>query len=298
MEPFKRAIKTKYGIYKLKATKDVKTLYSMNATKKEVGIILNLGGKDTNCVQIKVPYEGSVGKILWIQAGKENECSIDNKEQRGDKLVHMVQVGITIAKEINSNLHYLELEDSASFDCILPDNSKIAMNSTDHDIAFYQKSYYEKRYGAILINDTLREEYTKDMKGFYEAAKKPLEFDFKSREIEEELVPLYNSSDNWKEFFDKINEKYGNKKCTVTVLWIKSALLHIFNNRLYSGLNWKIDLSKIPKISYEERVLTTSIGGTRKNVKCVKRSTIGKILEMDWKRYFTELKTNKVSRRD
>lgn len=286
MESFQRAIKTKYGIYKLKVTKDVKTIYAMNATKKEVGIILNLGGKDTTCIQIKIPYEGSIGKILWVQAGKEHECSIDAKEQRGETLIHMVQLGITIAKEINPSLQYLELEDSASFDCMLPENSKIAMNATDHDIAFYQQSYYEKRYGAILLNDSLNEEYNKDMKGFYDTSKKPPIFDFKSREIEDELLPFYNSSKNWKEFFDIINKKYGNKKCTVVVVWLKSALLHILNNRIYSGQNWKIDVAKIPNIPYEERVLLKTIGGTRKTTKYVKRSTLGDILTMDWKQYF------------
>ena len=303
MEPYKCAIHTKYGKYKLKATKDVKTMYSINAAKKEVGVILNLGGKDTNCIQnkvlysvssftgnciqIKVPYEGTVGKILWIQAGKQNECSIDNQEQRGEKLIHMVHLGITIAKEINPQLEFLELEDSASFDCMLPDGTKIAMNSTEHDMAFYQKSYYEKRYGAILINDRLMEQYTKDMEGFYDTSKKPLHFDFKNNDIEEELLPLYISSENWKEFFDKINKKYGNKKCTVVVLWIKSALRYIFNDRIYSGLDWKIDVNKIPKIVYEERVLETT-GGTRKKKKYVKRSMLGRIFEMDWKKYFLQ----------
>jgi len=291
MEPYKCAIHTKYGKYKLKATKDVKTIYSMNATKKEVGVLLNLGGKDTNCIQIKVPYEETIGKILWIQAGKENECSIDDKEQSGKKLIHMVQLGITIAKEINPTLQTLELEDSASFDCILPDKSKIAMSSTDHDIAFYQKSYYEKRYGAVLINDMLRKKYIDDMKGFYDSSKKPKLFDFKNHDIEEELLPLYNISENWKEFFDAINTKYGNKKCTVVVVWIKSALRYVFNDRIYSGLDWKIDVNNIPKITYEERVLEKNGGGTRKKERYEKKSMLGKILEMDWNGYF-KYKTN------
>ena len=131
------------------------------------------------------------------------------------------------------------------------------------------------------------EQYTKDMEGFYDTSKKPLHFDFKNNDIEEELLPLYISSENWKEFFDKINKKYGNKKCTVVVLWIKSALRYIFNDRIYSGLDWKIDVNKIPKIVYEERVLETT-GGTRKKKKYVKRSMLGRIFEMDWKKYFLQ----------
>ena len=77
-----------------------------------------------------------------------------------------------------------------------------------------------------------------------------------------------------------------HKKCTLVVLWIKSALRYIFNDRIYSGLDWKIDVKNIPKIIYEERILERSSGGTRKKEKYIKKSMIGKILEMDWKRYF------------
>jgi folate-dependent tRNA-U54 methylase TrmFO/GidA len=84
---------------------------------------------------------------------------------------------------------------------VLPDKSKIAMSSTDHDIAFYQQSYYEKRYKAVIINDILRKKYKNDMEGFYDESKKPLDFDFKNNDIEEELLPIYKSSKTWKEFF-------------------------------------------------------------------------------------------------
>ena len=286
--PYERAIGTQYGVYKLKVTKDVQIFYSINARQKEIGAIINLGGKDTNCIQINVPYEGTVGKLLRIQAGIKNECSIDNKEQRGEKLIHMVELGITIAKEINANLETLELEDDASFDCKLPDGRTIAMSSTDHDIAFYQQSYYEKRYGAILINSELRKDYNKDIKKFEDPSRKPERFDFKNNDIEKELLPLYNSSKNWKEFFDKINEKYDKKKCTVVALWLKSALLHIFNDRIYSGMKWKIDIKNIPKITYEERVLLKSGGRTRKKEKYIKRTMMPELLEMDWKGYFSK----------
>lgn len=291
MKPYERALKTQYGLYKFKATKDV---YFINGEKEDLGIILNLGGKDTNCVQIKVPYEGTIGKILWIQSGKKNKCSIDNEEQHGEKLIHMVHLGITIVKEINSNLEYLELEDSASFNCMLPDGQKIAMNATDHDIAFYQQSYYEKRYNASIINDKIKEEYENNIKGFYDKEKKPLLFDFKNKDIKEELMPLYNSSETWKDFFDMINKKYKKHKCTVVYVWLKSALLHILNDRIYSGLNWKIDVNKIPTIIYEERELVKvggklggKLGGsTRKHKKYVKGPYLPEILDMDWKGYF------------
>jgi len=288
---YERALKTEYGVYKFKGNKDVLTFYSIGAVQKEIGVVLNIGGRDNYCVQIKVPYEGTVGKILWIQSGKKNECSIDNEEQHGEKLIHMVHLGITIAKEYNSKLEYLELNDSASFDCILPDDKKVAMNATDHDIAFYQQSYYEKRYGAVLIDAKLNEEYENDKKRFIDKAKKPPLFDFMNNDIEKELMPLYSSSETWKEFFDKINEIYKKKKCSVVSVWLKSALLHIFNNRSYSGLNWSIDIRNMPYIRYEERKLVKSGGRSRKQKKYVREPYLPEILAMDWKGYFKQFKT-------
>ena len=175
----------------------------------------------------------------------------------------MVHLGITIAKELNSTLQILELNDSASFKCVLPDERLIEISSTDHDIAFYQKSYYEKRYKAELLNNTLQKKYKENIKNFDDPSKKPLLFNFENNDIEKELLPLYNSSTTWKEFFDKINHKYARNKCTVVEVWIKSALLHIMNDTIYSGLNWKIDVKHIPTITYEERVLLKRGGGGR-----------------------------------
>lgn len=288
MKPYERALKTKYGIYRFKGNRDV---YFINGGKKEFGVILNIGGNHTFCIQIKVPYEGTIGKILWVQSGKKNECSIDNEEQYGEKLIHMVGLGITIAKEYNTKLKYLELEDNASFKCVLPDGQKIAMNSTDHDIAFYQKSYYEKRYGAVLINSDFKKDYDEDIEAFSDKTKKPLLFDFKNNDIEKELMPLYTSSETWKDFFNKINDKYDKKKCTVVAVWLKSALLHIFKHHInYSGMEWKIDVKKIPTIVYEERELVKVGGSTRKNKKYVKEPYLPEILDMDWKRYFKRFK--------
>jgi hypothetical protein len=207
----------------------------------------------------------------------------------------MVHLGITIAKEVNATLKSLELEDNASFKCILPDGQSIAMSSTDHDLAFYQKSYYEKRYTAILIDEFVKERYYNDLKGFTDVSKKPVIFDFKSNEIEKELLPLYNSSTTWKEFFDKINDKYDNKKCTVISVWLKTALRYIMNNNIYSGLDWKIDITKIPTIRYEERVLLKT-GGRRtlKHKKYVDEPMLPEILDMDWKTYFKQFRVEGV----
>lgn len=290
MKPYERALKTEYGIYKFKGSMDEIDIYSRNATKEELGAILNIGRNSVHCVQIKVPYEGTVGKILWVQSGKKNECSIDNEEQSGEKLIHMVGLGITIAKEYNSNLKFLELDDNASFKCVLPDGQKIAISSTDYDMAFYQQSYYEKRYGAELINSVFKKDYKEDIKAFNDKTKKPLVFDFKNKDIKEELMPLYSSSETWKEFFDKINKKYNKNKCTVIYIWLKSALSYIFKHHInYSGMEWIIDVEKIPTIVYEERELVKSGGSTRKNKKYVKEPYLPEILAMDWKTYFKQL---------
>ncbi len=279
-------ITTNKGIYKVKTIKDIQQVYSSEATEKELGAILNIGGKEKYCVQMNIPYYGKIGKLLWIEAG--NGCSLDEKEQRAEKLIHMTNLGITIAKEINYELEFLELQDSASFECKLPDGSLKSVNSTFHDLAFYQQSYYEKRYGAKLINEKIQKQYEEDKKGFTDPLQKPKVFDFGTPEIDMVLGPMYKDSKTWKEFFEKIHKKFGKEKCTVISMWISGAIVKIMNNS-YSGQIWHIPIEKVEGVKYKVKRIAMGGGSvsTRKNKK--KEANPIEMYTMDWSSYFKKL---------
>jgi hypothetical protein len=302
---YKKLILKDIGIYNIKISKDFQL--QSNRTKKEIGIILNIGGVGKNCVQINVPYEGNKAHLMWIEAAYG--CSLTDTEQRGDLLINMTNAGIHIAKTYNPQLQTIELQDSASFNCKLPNGDEARINSTQHDLAFYQKSYYEKKYGAVLSDDIQQEEYNKRKSGFLNPLSKPSRFIFGPQQMNDELALLYTESTTWKEFFDKINTTYKKNKCAVISMWLSRAVTEAMGMN-YSGQVWKIDINTIEKpdyaltsyteenyITYEKyglkKYLETNIlrGGrrTRKQLK-KKEANWREMYEMDWKGYFQEIK--------
>lgn len=272
-------LKTQKGRYKIKG--------SIQVINGEITYSLNVGGKHAKCVQLTVPFKNPIGKLTWIQAGED--CSLDGIPQRGDLMSHMVHIAITIAKEINPALTTIELLDNATFQCKLPNGKPAPMSHTDYDLAFYQKSYYEKRYGAILINPTFEEQYQKSKNGFTDPFMKPDFYNFGTIGHNVELIELYKETTTWKEFFDKISEKYKEQKCLVLVPWLKDALMKIMNRVSYSGQEWKINVETHIPVEYTfEEVQYGGMQRTRKNNKARidTEATIIEILDIDWQRYF------------
>lgn len=280
-------VKTEKGIFRLTLKQDLQLQRNIKGEYKEkkIGILINIGGEAKDCLQIRVPDNEEVGFLLWLESGIN--CSINGKETRGEKLVHMTNLGITIAKLASKKLKYLELLDNAKFPCTLPDGSKHDVNMTDHDLAFYQMSYYEKRYGAFLLNSQEQPFYEGSKRYFSDTLRKPPNFHFFNLEFSRELRPLYDQTKTWKEFFDKINNIYGVHKCEVIHPWIKNAL-QLIMGKLYSGQKWIIDISKIHDIPYLASFMT---GGLRKFTRKQKKYTesVIEIGNMDWKSFLVSI---------
>lgn len=287
-----KEIHTERGKYKYLLTiKEInKFRYQNGELQKEEWYLINLGGKTKYCVQMKIPKKGDIANLLWLEAGKElGDCSIDEHEQKGERLVYLTKLAFSIAKKLNNHLEHIDLQDNAKFVCELPDGRKVTINSTDHDLAFYQLSYYEKRYGAYLIHEQQKKYYEEAKKGFSDPNKKEGDFDFRQNEIYEALMPLYIKSKTWKDFFDAINIRYKNRKCTAITPWIQKALAKIMGGvSSYSGLEWRIDIKNIPLIEYEEKDIQKGGGlrKTRKKIMVDKEPTVPELLEMDWASFF------------
>lgn len=200
----------------------------------------------------------------------------------------MVKLAMTIAKETNPSLQSLTLQDSASFPCKLPNGKNYRVNSTDYELFFYQKSYYDKRYGATLINPVLRTLYEQSKSFFLNPDKKPNEFNFMEPVLQEQLMPLYKKTNTWKEFADAISEIWPEKKCTAVYIWLKTALSSICNAVSFAGQDWEIILSDENRITYE--IVQKGGNRTRKN-KSKNRIKFSKLYEypppseylmMDW----------------
>jgi hypothetical protein len=224
---------------------------------------IRVGGKIPDCVFLKLSKDGTQGDFTRLDS-KEG-CSLDPPYTvGGEKTTTMGKLAMTIAKELNPNLKVLTLQDSASFPCELPDGKMYQVNSADYELFFYQKAYYDRRYSAILVNPILRSMYEDYKANFTNPEKKPADFDFLEPTLNKVLQPLYMSTKTWKEFIDAISESWKHeKKCKLVYLWLKTALLKVFNNVSISGQAWEIHLTSEHTVPYTK----VKVGGkyTRKS---------------------------------
>jgi hypothetical protein len=296
MSQYKKLLIKNIGIYNCKISKDFQL--KVDRTKEDLGVIITIGGVGKACVQVNVPYQGTNAHLMWIEAAFG--CALSDVEQRGDLLIQMTNAAIHIAKTYNPGLQMINLQDSSSFTCKLPNGSNAPINSTLHDLAFYQESYYEKRYKAILTDASQRDEYYKRKGGFLNAAKKPMRFIFGPPDLQEELEPLYLESSTWKEFFDTIRIRYDKEKCTVIAMWLVRAVADAMDFN-YSGQLWTIDFNNVDApdfelVDYTEQNHATyekyglkkylSRGGRTRKALRKKESNWREMYEMDWKSYF------------
>lgn len=212
--------------------------------------IIRIGGKLPDCVFLKLSNDGTQGDFTRLDS-KEG-CSLDPPYTvGGEKTTTMGKLAMTIAKECNPNLKVLTLQDSASFPCQLPDGKFYQVNSAEYELFFYQKAYYDRRYNAILVNPVLRSMYEQCKANFTNPDKKPAEFDFLEPTLNSFLQPLYTSTKTWKEFIDTFSETWKHeKKCKLAYIWLKTALLKLFNNVSFSGQVWEIHLTSEHTIPY------------------------------------------------
>jgi hypothetical protein len=251
-----------------------------------IGYIIRVGGKVPDCVFLKIPIDGTEGSFTRLES-KEG-CSLDPPYTvGGEKTIAMAKLAMTIAKEKNPKLQVLKLQDSASFPCLLPNGKYYQVNSTDYDLFFYQQSYYEKRFGAILVNPIMRKLYQESKINFDNLDKKPYSFDFLETKLTEQLLPLYNDTKTWKEFANEVSTKWKDNKCTIIYIWLKSALSVIFDSVSFAGQDWQIHLGSEHYIPYKK--IQGQSGGkytrkTRKNmqIKIHQYPSPSEYLAMNW----------------
>ena len=249
-------IKTDGGIFNLKINpqrnRDTQIIESY---------FISLGSKTNKCVQLSVPTIESTkktGTLSWVKA--DEDCSLEKYIEKG-LARHMVLLGLTLARDINPLLERINFDDTSSFTCELPDNKEYKIPMKQFHIAFHGATWYEYYFDAKLDDDYDR--YCTYKKNLYNPDKKPKYFYFRNDMLQEELEPLYNSSNSWSEFFGAIDKKYGKKKCGVVYPWLTSAINIIFENKkIFENADWYIDLKEnasknktalIPFKSYEPK---------------------------------------------
>lgn len=245
---------------------------------RDTGIVehytINLGSKNNKCVQMNVPSVesgGKIGTLMWVEK-VSSVCYMTSKDNK-NLSQYTINLAFTIARDINPSCFRYEFDDLSSFKCTLPDGSKPIVSLKLFHIAFHGATWYEKYFGAKMAHN--HDIYRRLCLNLYDSSKKPSTFSFKHKELDEDLMQLYKPAHTWNDFFQAIQTKYGDKKCTAVYPWILDAMYHIFNNsNTFDNHKWYIDLSEnikdiktplIPFKSYEDTLVTG--GSTRKQKK-------------------------------
>ncbi len=269
--PHIRYVLPSIGIFKVILT----TQYHPYNNKKIMYYTLNVGGKYDKCVNITIPSEDDPNKeelkLSWAES-EDKECSIDNNNIRGYATQRMMQLAFTVAKEIAPYAKYIVFDDRSTFKCDTPDG-KQKISLPPYHIAFYGKTWYEDKFKARIKNEELYKEYRKLVNNLHNPLVKPKRFEFGNIDLMKILLPLYEKTETWSEFFKLIGKKYPKDKCTIMYPWILNAITDIFEgNTLFMNTTWVINIDDNPTIRYYEldpsevdnKILKRVHGGTYK----------------------------------
>jgi hypothetical protein len=252
------------------------------------------------CVTISVPYNSNEPmKLAYVTS--EVECTLDNVSPiKGIATIQMIQLGITIARELSPKPITMELEDCSHFNCSTPHGIK-KMALPSFYIAFHGKTWYEDKFGAQIKDPIIRQKYNDGILRLDDESAKPDNFRFGNSDIADELYDLYLKSNTWKAFFTNIDKKYKQRKCWVIQPWIEDAMRHIFKDGLiYEMKTWTFPLKNIPIISYYE--LSESVkhlgGGWKHSTmeRIMYRTSFYPFSIMKYKRFLRQTRSKKHKR--
>ena len=249
-------VDTEYGYFKVNVANDTK-LDLHTRESSIIGKLITVGGKN-KCVGINAPYASDTAELLNVKR-TGGGCELNDKEISGKNTVGMVSLAFTFLRKYMPHIKFIKLDDSSNIPCALKNGDIVGLSLAQHQIIFHQKTWYEKNFNAILINEDMRSLYEKYKENF---KNKPGEFDFKNPSLNEILRPILHDSDSWKDFFDYLNTLPN--KCEIIYLWYPNALNIIFNNISFANQNWVIDLLRIEDVEYKEKQTGGTRGKTRK----------------------------------
>jgi hypothetical protein len=228
--------------------------HDRNNKNKILEYYLNIGGNEDMCVNMTIPTDPSNKSIFLSWAETTKKCTLDSLKIKGNSTQIMLQLAITIAREISPHVTEIILEDMSHFYCLTPDGP-IKTHLPSFYIAFYGKTWYEDKFGAVMIDSQCYEKYKKCLRNFYDPTYKKDYFNFVNKDLQIMLEPLYDNSYCWKDFFDQISEIYKENKCGIIYPWVKNAMRILFDGqRLWDVVEWKIPINdkNTPKIKYYE----------------------------------------------
>jgi hypothetical protein len=213
-----------------------------------------IGGDYDDCVNLSYTYSNGLpisAKLPHLMY--EPECAVDMILQRGEGSIQLIKKLLYYAYEKINQVYLFEFEDMSSIDCIEKDLSKLPprkqikpLNLAYLSIAYNGMTWYEKNFNAKMIDKNKYEKYkerlsflTKEsdkvnFERFLEIAKPPIE------QINI-IKPLYDSSNTYRDFFNKIP---FNDRCNILFPWLSNFILFYIDD-VYNEKGWVININEM-----------------------------------------------------
>lgn len=210
---------------------------------KHASDMISLGGKDF-CVQIS--YDGPDNSTLVWLGTRNAKCELNNLPIFGKKTQQMVYLAVTLFRVIYPNVSHINLIDSSTFTCDLPDGKKHSISMKESYFLFHGKTFYEDKFGAVPILETDLHTMSVLRNALSDPSKKPERFEFLNATLTPFLDPIYKLSLTWRDFFQGIQSKWEDKKCSVIYAWYRRALSCMHKGTIPD--HWRINITKFPII--------------------------------------------------
>ena len=190
---------------------------------------MNIGGKD-KCASFTIPmYKKEPIKLSYASSSSNHfQCTLDDKEIKGESTYKMMCLAFTIIREITDQT-YIEFEDMSHFECLLPNGEKKDVTLAPFAFLFYGQTWYEQKFGAVLVNTAKRNAYTNMKCRRNDPTYKPAIYTFGSNKSLQILIQKhYDASITWADFFKLISDEFGRNKCSLVYPWISEIATHFF----------------------------------------------------------------------
>ena len=248
----------------------VKTLFGQFRVK-ESDRLISIGGNKW-CVQIVYTDDPTNTDLISLHTDT-GDCEMTNKQIHGPLTQKMVHLAFTILSQKKPLIKYVNLIDSSSVTCILPDGIERKMSLMKSSLLLYGQTYYERKFEAYPENPLDIENLEKFRRNYEDPTKKPDVFSFNNKDLQKLLEPIYKTSSTWKEFMIELHKIYGKHICEYIYPWFLHALGKITDREITS--KWRINIHDKPIIKYTiipEGGGSWSIGGkTRRNMPSTSR---------------------------
>jgi hypothetical protein len=250
---------------------------------------IKIGGQYEACVNIVVFYDEienpTFARIPWIES--HPECGLMKSLEDGSS-PKMIKAALQFTNDIFPTVTEFKFNDMSHIDCKKKDHvgnsgERMQMSLKAYYISIYNQTWYEKHFGAKLINTTFHNKYREALKKLYSPKIKSLYtwYSLKStiglqinKSEDDILEPLFLEADTFNTFFNLIPKE---TRCVLINGWIETLLQELLGN-IYDSNNWYININGFTKIpikiktsleitsSFQEGGLRSKKRKTRKNV--------------------------------